>query len=193
MERPGNAGVSALLTVAFGRAQVLKIVYYAQPLARPFQRTKPGKKAMSMKTPLTKILDSKGHSLLTIAPTATAAEAVSIMNDERVGALLVMDGESLVGIFSERDILCRVVGAGKAPTEVTIGEVMTSKILTVEPTTTVEQAMALISAHRCRHLPVIEDGKVTGVVSIGDLTKWLLEHLEHEVRLLENYITGGYG
>ena len=148
---------------------------------------------MSMKTPLTKILDSKGRAPLSIAPTLSAAEAVEMMNDERVGALLVMDGERLCGIFTERDLLVRVVGAGKAPADVKIADAMTSKILTVEPSTTVEQAMSLINNRRCRHLPVVDGEKVEGLVSIGDLNKWLVEHLEHEVRLLENYITGGYG
>ncbi len=138
------------------------------------------------------VLADKGRQIYGIAPTATVREAVRLMNDNGVGAMLVVIDDHPVGIFTERDVLRRVVDAGKDPRSIRVAEVMTTDLITVDPSTTVEQAMALMTKHRCRHLPVMEAGKVVGLISIGDLTRWVSIKQEGELRKLVDYITGRY-
>ncbi len=138
------------------------------------------------------VLADKGRQIYGIAPTATVREAVRLMNDNGVGAMLVLIDDHPVGIFTERDVLRRVVDAGKDPRSIHVAEVMTTDLITVDPSTTVEQAMALMTKHRCRHLPVMEAGKVVGLISIGDLTRWVSIKQEGELRKLVDYITGRY-
>ncbi|HEY4669584.1 MAG TPA: CBS domain-containing protein [Tepidiformaceae bacterium] len=138
------------------------------------------------------VLADKGRQIYGIAPTATVREAVRLMNDNGVGALLVLIDDHPAGIFTERDVLRRVVDGGKDPRSIRVAEVMTTDLITVDPSTTVEQAMALMTKHRCRHLPVMEAGKVVGLISIGDLTRWVSIKQEGELRKLVDYITGRY-
>lgn len=138
------------------------------------------------------VLADKGRQIYGIAPTATVRDAVRLMNDNGVGAMLVLIDNQPLGIFTERDVLRRVVDAGKDPRSTRVGEVMTTELITVEPSTTVEEAMALMTKHRCRHLPVMQDGRISGVISIGDLTRWVSIKQEGELRKLVDYITGRY-
>jgi CBS domain-containing protein len=113
------------------------------------------------------------------------------MNRHRIGAVVVVDDGKLMGIFTERDVLKRVVGEGLDPRRALISEVMTKDIITVAPSATVEQAMEHFTDRRCRHLPVVEDGRLVGVVSIGDVTRWTVDEHRTECEHLKNYISGG--
>jgi CBS domain-containing protein len=113
------------------------------------------------------------------------------MIDHRVGSVLVLEDGKLVGIFTERDVLRRVVGAGLDPKQARVSGVMTKDIVTVLPTATVEQAMEIFTDKRCRHLPVVEDGRILGLISIGDVTRWTVDHHRSECEQLKNYIVGG--
>lgn len=141
-----------------------------------------------MDSPLHRVLDGKGRQVERIDASATVIAAVGLMNDRNLGSVVVFDGETLVGIFTERDVLVRVVGARRDPTTLRVREVMTSKLFTVEPTTTVEQALALMSTVPCRHLPVVEDGRVVGLVSQGDLTRWVIRDQARAIVDLTDYI-----
>lgn len=105
-----------------------------------------------------------------------------------IGSLLVSEGHRLLGIFTERDVLTRVVGRGLDPDRTPVGEVMTRRLVTVTPETTIEEAMAMITEHRCRHLPVVAGEKVVGLVSSGDLTRWLVRDQLAEIHDLVDYI-----
>lgn len=138
------------------------------------------------------VLRDKGTDVYTIGPEATVVEAAQVMDRHNVGSLLVVDGATPVGIFSERDLLRRVVVAGKDPTKVRVREVMSRDVTVVEPDTRVKEAMAIMTQRRCRHLPVVAQGKVVGLVSIGDLVRWISKDQQFQIRMLENYITGTY-
>ncbi len=141
---------------------------------------------------LRRILEEKGDTVHSVEPEATVLDAVRRMNQHRVGALLVMDGERPVGIFNERDVLKRVVDAGKDPGKTAVAEVMTTDLVCVRPETTVHEAMAVITERRCRHLPVLEGERLAGLVSIGDLTRWLVKDKDVQIRDLVDFITGKY-
>lgn len=138
------------------------------------------------------VLKEKGSKVYTISPGATVLEAARAMDSHNVGSLLVVDGDRPVGIFSERDLMRRVVVAGKDPKKVQVGDVMSRDVTVVEPDTRVKEAMAIMTERRCRHLPVVDKGRVVGLVSIGDLVRWISRDQEFQIRMLENYITGAY-
>ena len=127
-----------------------------------------------------------------ITPSATVSAAVAQMNEHRIGALVVMDAERLVGIFTERDVLVRVVAARKNPDVVRVVDVMTSDLAVIGPSTTVQDAMAAMTEKRCRHLPIVDDGRLLGLVSIGDLTRWLVRNQQKQLDELVHYISGTY-
>lgn len=135
------------------------------------------------------ILARKGPHVHAIDPQATVAQAVEVMNELHIGSLVVIEGEELVGIFTERDVLRRVVAACADPRTTLVSEVMTRDLVTVEPMTSLAVAMSLITEHRCRHLPVVEDGRLIGLVSSGDLTAWLVSDQQQQIWDLYFYIT----
>jgi CBS domain-containing protein len=145
-----------------------------------------------MNAPITAILERKGQKVYAVAPTATVADAVAEMNHHRVGSVLVIEGNRLVGIFTERDVLRRVVGAGVDPKIARVSEVMTSGVITISPDATIEQTMVLFTEKRLRHLPVVEDGRLIGTISIGDVTRWMADAHRAEAEHLKNYITTGF-
>ncbi len=126
------------------------------------------------RAPLTRIFD-KDEAIHSVAPDASVTECVRAMTSEKIGALIVMDGERLIGIFTERDALNRVLAAGLDPVSTKVSEVMTKDPYCIPPTTTVGEAMALVTQRRFRHLPIVENGKVLAVVSSGDLTHWMVK------------------
>ena len=126
-----------------------------------------------------------------MAPTTIVSEAVAEMNRNRIGSVLVMDGGRLRGIFTERDVLRRVVGAGVDPKRATVAEVMTSELVTIKAGTSIGEAMAIFTDKRCRHLPVLEGDRLVGLLSIGDVNRWLVDHHRAECEHLKNYIAGG--
>jgi len=145
-----------------------------------------------MNAPITAILDRKGRTVFSVSPTATIADAVAEMNRHRVGSVLVIDGGTLVGIFTERDVLRRVVGAGVDPHRASVADVMTKGVITISPDATVEQTMVLFTEKRCRHLPVLDEGRLVGAISIGDITRWMADAHRAEAEHLKNYITSGF-
>ncbi len=144
-----------------------------------------------MNTSITTILAQKGGAVHTVPVNLTVAEAVQAMNSHKAGSVLVMDGDALAGIFTERDVLRRVVGAELDPKTTPLTQVMTAKVMTVGPETTVQQMMELFTEKRCRHMPVMKDGKLLGVISLGDCGRWIAEAHKAEVESLRQYISGG--
>lgn len=135
------------------------------------------------------LLDTKGRDIWSISPDDTALEAIRLMEEKQVGALTVMEGEKLLGIISERDYVRRVVLKGVAETT-PVKSIMTSKVRYAEPGQTVSHCMALMTEKRVRHLPVMSEGKMLGMISIGDLVKAMIVHQQHTIEELERYITG---
>ena len=144
-----------------------------------------------MNTSIATLLEQKSGAIFTIPTTVTVAEAVQEMNANKVGAVLVMSGQRLAGIFTERDVLRRVVGADLDPKFTPITQVMTSDVLTVEPSATVQQVMDTFTEKRCRHLPVVEQGRLVGIISIGDVSRWVANMHRAEAESLRQYISGG--
>jgi CBS domain-containing protein len=142
--------------------------------------------------PISAILARKGRDIFSVPPTVTVFDAVAEMNRHRVGSVMVMDGSRLVGIFTERDVLRRIVGDGLDPKQTGVAEVMTADVITIMPETTIEETMTIFTEKRCRHLPVIEAGKLVGTISIGDVTRWMADHHRTEAEHLKNYIAGGF-
>jgi len=145
-----------------------------------------------MNAPISALLDRKGRSVYSVSPTMTVCEAVTEMNRQRVGSVLVIDNGKLVGIFTERDVLRRVVGAGVDPRRALVSEVMTTGVISITPEATVEETMVLFTEKRCRHLPVLEHGQLVGTISIGDITRWMADAHRAEAEHLKNYITSGF-
>lgn len=142
--------------------------------------------------PLRQLLRKKGTSVITTDPDATVYDAIATMVSHNVGAIVVTDDGGLTGIFTERDYLRRIVLQGRTSKTTTVREVMTADVITVEPDTTVEAALSIMTEVRCRHLPVLVEGRLAGVVSIGDCVKHLLRNAETEIDTLERYVTGKY-
>ncbi|MCC7259228.1 MAG: CBS domain-containing protein [Gammaproteobacteria bacterium] len=136
------------------------------------------------------ILAVKGRSVYAIAPHRTVYDAIVLMAEKEVGALLVMEGERLVGIISERDYARRVVLAGKSSRDTPVRDVMTKRVLCARGTQTVNECMALMTAKRARHLPVLDHKHVIGVVSIGDLVKATIREQQFVIEQLQHYISG---
>jgi CBS domain-containing protein len=145
-----------------------------------------------MNTSIAVLLEHKGSVVFSVPHDSTVAAAVRDMNSHKVGATLVMDGGRLVGIFTERDVLSRVVAAGLDPATTPMERVMTRNPITVASTTTIEDVMALFTAKRFRHLPVVDDGHLVGLISIGDILRRMVETHRHEAEQLKQYIAGGY-
>lgn len=138
------------------------------------------------------LAEKKTKGLLRISPSETVQNCVERMNEMKVGSILVMEGEKLVGIFTERDVLLKVVGKGLDLFITPVSQVMTIDPITVSPHMTVSQAMYLVTEKRFRHLPVVEEGNVLGLISSGDLTRWIVSQQEIEIRDLQKYITGDW-
>ncbi len=146
-------------------------------------------------TPTTKIraiLDAKGREVYSIHPKATVYDAIALMAEKGVGALLVMEGERLAGIVSERDYTRKVILKGRSSREALVEEIMTRDVVTASPDITVAEGMRLMTDHRIRHLPLVSEGRVVGVVSIGDLVKAIISEQEATIAHLTNYIAGSY-
>ena len=140
---------------------------------------------------LSEILDEKGHEVLQIEADATVFEAVKRMVEANVASLLVTEGGAITGIVTERDYLRRVTLEGRTDKETSVREIMSSPLIVVTPQTTIDECMALMTDRRIRHLPVVEEGKVVGLVSIGDLVKFRSKQQTFEIQYLTDYITAG--
>jgi CBS domain-containing protein len=137
------------------------------------------------------LLDDKGRRVVAIAPEEPVLEAIQLMSDHHVGAVLVMRGTELAGILSERDYARKVILKGRSSAETAAWEIMSSPVVTVGANDTVNTCMRLMTERRIRHLPVVEEGLVTGVLSIGDLVKAVIEEQQQEIAQLQQYITAG--
>lgn len=142
-----------------------------------------------MKT-VEQILNLKGHEVWWVDPRDTVLDSLKLMSEKGVGAMLVMDGDKLVGIVTERDYARKVILEGKSSKDTTVSEIMSGKVLCVTPDRTVDECMALMTDKRARHLPVIDQKRVVGVVSIGDLVKAMISEQQILIDQLQNYIAG---
>ena len=140
---------------------------------------------------INEILAHKGPQTWTISPDVTVFEAIEIMADKNIGALPVMNGDQLLGVISERDYTRKVALKGKSSRETKVREILTPPI-TATPSHTVEDCMKLMTSNRVRHLPILDGGKVVGLVSIGDLVNWIISAQSATIYQLESYITGHY-
>jgi CBS domain-containing protein len=136
------------------------------------------------------ILQSKNNSTISVSPDSTVFEALELMVEKNIGALLVMDQEEFVGIFTERDYARKVILKGKASKETPISEIMTEDPVTVTMDNTIEDCMRLMTNKFIRHLPVMDNGKLVGIISIGDVVKFIIEEQRFIIENLEHYITG---
>ncbi|NIM71684.1 MAG: CBS domain-containing protein [Gammaproteobacteria bacterium] len=140
-------------------------------------------------TTVKQLLQGKGHEVWCIGPDASVYDAVAMMADKEVGALVIMEGESLVGVLSERDYARKVLLQGRSSKTTKIREIMTSRVAYARPEQSVEDCMAMMTEKRIRHLPVMEGEKLLGMISIGDLVKAIIEEQQHVIEQLEQYIT----
>ena len=134
------------------------------------------------------LLDRKGRQVFSIAPTAAVLDAIRMLAEHHVGALLVMQGDALSGIVSERDYARKVILMGRSSADTPVRDIMSAPVITVQPETPVEQCMKIMTDHRVRHLPVIDGGAVVGMVSIGDLVKVVIAEQQQHIEQLESYI-----
>jgi CBS domain-containing protein len=147
---------------------------------------------MELREPIQRILRNKGSQVYSIAPDATVYEALETLADKDIGALVVLQGADLVGVFSERDYVRKVILKGRSSREMRVHEIMSSPVVTVSLQTTIDECMYRMTEQRCRHLPVVENGIVVGVVSIGDVVNWIITTQDMTIHQLEDYISGKY-
>ena len=138
------------------------------------------------------VLGEKKASIWSIAPDATVYDALVLMAEKEIGSLLVMSGNRLVGLISERDYARKIILMGRSSKETTVEEVMAGDPVTVSPRDTVSECMQLMTDHRRRHLPVVDASRVIGILSIGDLVNWIVKSQEQTIQQLHGYIAGAY-
>ena len=168
--------------VCLGLAAVIIILHFLIGLWTDFSRSK-------RRTPLDKLFNER-ETIHSVGPNTLVTECVRTMSTKKIGALIVLDSERLVGIFTERDALNKVLAAGLEPGKTKVSEVMTKDPYSIPPTTTVGEAMELVTKLRFRHLPIVKNGKVLAVVSSGDLTHWLVKDQVGEVQELVDLAVG---
>lgn len=146
-----------------------------------------------MSVPIARILDRKGHDVATATPRQTVTEVVAALRERDIGALVVVDDDGrVVGIVSERDVVRRIAQVGGDVLDLHVEDVMTSPVHTCAPSSTTDELMEEMTERRIRHLPVCEDDRLVGIVSIGDVVKERFEELRHQNRQLEDYVSGSY-
>jgi CBS domain-containing protein len=136
------------------------------------------------------LLDSKGHDVLTVEPDSSIHEAIQKMAEISAGTAVVMEGGAVVGILSERDVIRKVLLQTKSMHSNTVRDIMTTELITITPETSLDKCMKIITEKRIRHLPVLQDGNLCGIISIGDVVKYLLVEKEFKIKNLETYING---
>ena len=142
--------------------------------------------------PVHSLLRGKGRAVWSISPDASVYQAVELMADKQVGALLVLSGGRLAGIVSERDYARKVILKGRSSHETRVQDIMTAPVMYVTPTQSIDECMRLMTSRRVRHLPVVEGETVVGVLSMGDLVNWIMTSHERTIRQLQSYIAGSY-
>ena len=141
---------------------------------------------------VSQFLEKKGHDVWWVAPETTVFDALQLMANKKVGALLVLEEDSLVGVFSERDYARKVILKGKSSKDTPVRDIMSTKIVCVTPNQTTEECMSLMTETRVRHLPVMDGEKLIGIISIGDVVKAVIADREDVIEQLEHYITGTF-
>lgn len=147
---------------------------------------------MEIATSARTLLEHKGRDVWTISPDATVFEAIEQMAAKNIGALPVVENGTLAGILSERDYMSKVALKGRSSKETAVRDIMVREVITVTPHQTVSECMSLVTERRVRHLPVVEEGVIIGMVSIGDLVRWTIATQRVTIEQLEKYIAGGY-
>ena len=142
-------------------------------------------------TTIGQVLRGKGRAVWSINPEATVFEALQLMAEKNIGAILVMNNDDLVGILSERDYARSVIRQEKSAHEMRVEELMSSEVVSITPEKSIEACMELMTKQRIRHVPVLDEGQVIGVISIGDVVKTIISKQQHTIEELENYITSG--
>lgn len=141
-------------------------------------------------TTIAQLLKTKGDDIWSVKPTETVFDAIKAMAAKEIGALLVMEGDELVGIFSERDYARKIVLEGRSSRDTTVADIMTRDVVYTAPGKSIEECMSMMTEQHFRHLPVIDDGKVVGVISLGDLVKVIIIEQKELINQLERYISG---
>ena len=141
---------------------------------------------------VSEILENKGGMVLSVDINESVLDAINLMAQVNIGAVLVQQGDTISGIFTERDYLQKIALKSKSSQDTRVGDVMTTPVVSADPGDSIHQCMETMTTCRCRHLPVVNDGKLLGIVSIGDLVKKMLDEKEVEVEQLNQYITGTY-
>jgi CBS domain-containing protein len=147
---------------------------------------------MEITTTIGSILNRKGSHVWSVAPNSTVFEAISMMAEKNVGALPVLEDSRLVGMISERDYARKVILLGRGSRETTVAEIMTSNVRTIRLDDSVQDCLEVMTENRIRHLPVLEDGKLTGIISIGDCVNWIINAQTAAIDDLERFVTGAY-
>jgi CBS domain-containing protein len=147
---------------------------------------------MELNDTIEHLLRDKGDNIWRVSSETLVYDAIALMGEKKIGALLVIDDGKLVGMLSERDYTRKVALRGKSSRETQVRESMTSPVIHVTSHETVGEVMSLMTDHRIRHMPVVEDGKVVGVLSIGDIVKWIIDAQQATITHLHGYITGQY-
>jgi CBS domain-containing protein len=146
---------------------------------------------MKTSIPISALLYHKGSTVWHVSPEATVFDAIQLMADKNIGALPVMSGGRLAGMFTERDYTRKVALAGKTSKQTSVKEILSPDVITVVPDQSVEECMRLMTEHRIRHLPVLQNDEVVGIISIGDLVNWIISMQDAAIAQMENYISGG--
>jgi len=136
------------------------------------------------------LLDNKGRDIISILPDASVLDAIKLMADKGIGALVVIDGGDLKGIVTERDYARKVIIKGRASDSTPVADIMTADVITASSQLTVNECMEMMTAKKCRHLPVVDDGDLVGMISIGDLVQAIISDQQEEIEQLEHYISG---
>ena len=136
------------------------------------------------------LLDGKGRHIVSVVPDTTVLDAIIVMADKAIGSLIVMDDDELLGIVTERDYARKVIIKGRSSKTTRVSEIMTTDVFTTSSTESVNKCMSLMTEKRIRHLPVLEDNRVVGIISIGDLVQAIISDQKEEIEQLENYISG---
>jgi CBS domain-containing protein len=147
---------------------------------------------MELTGKISSVIGNKGGQVWALGPAASVYDAIALMAEKEVGALPIMDGGQLLGIISERDYARKVVLKGRSSKETPVTEIMSSPVVSVHPSQTVEECMHIVTERRIRHLPVMEGNRIVGMVSIGDLVNWVITAQKATIQHLEAYIAGNY-
>ena len=147
---------------------------------------------MKQQDTISLVLQSKGSQVFSVEPEASVHQAVEQMAEKKVGALLVVSGGKIKGVLSERDCARKIILTGRSSKDTQVREIMTSQVISASPSDTVDECMHVMTDHRIRHLPVVEDERAVGMLSIGDLVKWIISAQEATIDSLHNYIAGKY-